>query len=155
MKITRREVGEGTGGLFLKMKDGESRIGVLRGEIYEFYQVWENGKPRVVSPGDPEGKSRFRLNFVTKEDGDLKVKIFEFGVTINNQLYDLIKEYDDLESNAVKITRHGSGTDTTYNVIRAKDQPTAEQWKKIEAMPLNILEHKNSPPKSDEPEPGF
>ena len=146
MKFEKRDMpaGDGKGGTFLKFKDGESKVGVLRGEIYEFYQVWEGNKSHVVDSDHPQAKSRFRLNFVTKEDGELKVKIFEFGLTIYNQLAELSEEYD-LEQTAVKITRRGTGTDTVYMIIPAKDQPNASQLKAIQALPLNILEHKDQP----------
>lgn len=145
MKFTKREIpsGDGKGGLFLKFKDGESKVGVFRGELYEYFQVWENGKSQVVSEEHPGAKSRFRLNFVTKEDGEMKVRIFEFGLTVYNMLADLSEEYD-LEQTAVKITRRGVGTDTTYMVIPSKIQPTAVQLKEISSLPLNILEHKES-----------
>lgn len=146
MKFEKRDIpnGDGKGGLFLKFKDGESKVGVLRGEIYEFFQVWESGKSHVVDSEHPQAKSRFRLNFVTKEDGEMKVKIFEFGLTIYNQLADISDDYD-LEQTAVKITRRGTGTDTVYMIIPAKDQPNASQLKAIQALPLNILEHKDQP----------
>jgi hypothetical protein len=130
--------------LFLKLKDGESKVGVFRGERpYEFFQVWEDGKSQVVDADHPNAKSRFRLNFVTKEDGELKVKIFEFGLTVHNMLADISESYD-LEQTAVKITRRGLGTDTVYLILPVppKEQPNATQLKAIQALPLNILEHK-------------
>lgn len=161
MKFTKRDIpeGSGTGGLFLKFKDGESRVGVFRGEVYEFYQKWENGKSQVVTAGTPEAKSRFRLNFVTKEDGELKVKIFEFGLMVYNQLAEISEDYD-VEKTAVKITRRGTGTDTVYMIMPAKDQPNSAQMKAIEALSLNVLEHKDAPkveaaPDADDPELPF
>ena len=118
----------------------------------EFYQRWDNGRSQMVEQGTPESKSRFRLNFVTKEDGELKCKVFEFGLMIYNQLAALSEDYD-LEKTAIKITRRGTGTDTEYTVFPAKDQPTASQWKSIEAIELNVLEHKdaNGKPKNFAP----
>jgi hypothetical protein len=53
-----------------------------------------------------------------------------------------LSEDYDLEKTAVKITRRGTGTDTVYIILPAKDQPTPVQLKNIEAMDLNALEFK-------------
>ena len=134
MKFRKREIatGDGKGGAFLKFKDGESKVGVFRGEVFEFYNVWEGGKSHVVDADHPQAKSRFRLNFITKEDGELKAKTFEFGLMIYNMLADLSEEYD-LEQTAVKITRRGTGTDTVYMIIPSKGQPAENQLKAIQA----------------------
>lgn len=143
MRFQKRDLSEGGGSTFLKFKDGESKIGVFRGEIYEFFQVWENGKSRVVGP--EEGKSRFRLNFITKEDGELKAKIFEFSLTTYNVLAEISSDYD-LEKTAVKVTRRGMGTDTTYLItpMPPKDQPSEAHLGGLANIPLNVLEHKEN-----------
>lgn len=129
--------------LLMKFKDGESKTGVLRGEVYEFHQYWENGKSHIVGKDDPRAKSRFRLNFVTKEDGGLKSKIFEFGINVYNQLAGIAEDYE-MDKTAIKITRHGTGTDTIYVIIPAKEQPSVAGLKQISEVPLNILNHKES-----------
>lgn len=168
MKFTKREMPSGNGnggGLFLKFKDGESKNGVLRGEVYEYHQKWDGGKSHVVTAADPEGKSRFRLNFIVQEDGKLQAKIFEFGLTVYNQLADIAEEYD-LDKIKVKITRRGTGTDTTWMVLPLLKEPLSPKvFKEIEAVNLNILEHKDAPPQKsvknfapgadDGPEPEF
>lgn len=144
-KIDMPAKGESNGGgLFVKFKDGENKIGVLRGEIYEFRQKWENGKSLVVGPDDREGKLRFRANFVTKEDGELKVKILEFGVMLYSQLAEIADGYE-MEKTAIRIKRTGTGTDTVYTAIPVppKEQPNAAALKTIEALSLNMLEHKH------------
>lgn len=147
MKLTKREMpsGDGQGGLFLKFKDGESKVGVPRGEVYEFKQKWANNKSQVVGADDPEGKSRFRINFVLKEGDELKAKIFEFGLTVYNQLAEIAEDYD-ITQTALKITRRGLGTDTIYMVtpVPPKQQPVGKVLAAIEAIPMNILEHKPS-----------
>lgn len=147
MKFEKRDIpkGDGNGGVFLRFQDGESKIGVFRGEIHEFFQYWEGNKSQVVSADHPKAKSRFRLNFVTKEDGVMKAFIFDFPTTVYNSLAELAEEYD-LEKTAVKITRRGIGKDTLYMIIPAKDQPTPPQLKAIQALDLNILEHKDTQP---------
>lgn len=144
-RLTKREIqNENGSGLFLRLKDGESKVGVFRGEVYEFFQVWESGKSKVVEPDFDGAKSRFRLNFVTKEDGEYKAKIFEFGIQVYNQLAEIQDDYD-LETTGLKIGRRGTGTDTTYIIIPSKEQPSAQVMKTIEAVSLNILEHKRAP----------
>lgn len=148
MRFTKREIpsGDGSGGLFLKLKDGESVVGVFRGEVYEFYSKWENNKSVLTTADDPDGKSRFRLNFVVKED-KFTAKIWEFGLTIYNQLADINEEYP-LQSTKVKITRRGTGTDTIYMILPMLKEPIpAQAMKEIESLPLNILEHKGQPEK--------
>lgn len=148
MKLPKREMptsNGSSGNLFLKFKDGESKTGVFRGEPYEFYQKWVSNKSHVTSADDPEGKSRFRLNFVVLEDGKFVAKIFEFGLTVYGQLADIQEEYD-LETIKVKITRRGTGTDTTYMVLPLLKEPIpAKAFKEIESVHMNILEHKQAP----------
>lgn len=145
MKFTRREtLGSGQGDLFLKFKDGESKVGILRGEVYEFYQVWANGKSSLVDKDAAGAKPRFRLNFLTKEAGEqtMAAKIFEFGIPVYSQLADINEEYD-LSQTTVKITRKGIGLDTVYSILPLlKQTPTAAQLKTIAAIPLKILDHK-------------
>lgn len=146
MKFSKREIMSGEGNiLFLKFKDGESHIGVPRGEVYEFYQKWENNRSKVVDANDPDGKSRFRINFVVQEDGKFVPRILEFGLTVYNQLADIAEEYD-ITQTKLKITRRGTGTDTVYMVLPLLKEPIpAKVMKQIEAVPLNILEHKDKP----------
>lgn len=131
--------------LFLRLKDGESVTGICRGEAYEFRQKWMNGKSTLVDESDPEGKLRFRLNFVTPEDGKLTAKIFEFGLVVYGQLSEINDEYP-LEKTKIKITRRGTGTDTIYMILPILKEPISPKlMKDIEAVPLNILEHKQKP----------
>lgn len=146
MKFTRREVvSSGGGDLFVKIKDGESVVGIFRGEVYEFYSKWEGRKGSIVDKSDPDGKPRFRVNFVTTDAGQWVAKIFEFGIMVYNQLAD-INEDAELPSTLVKVTRRGTGTDTTYSVIPSLKQAlTTADWAAIQALPLKSLEHKTAP----------
>lgn len=133
-------------GLFLKLSDGESVNGVFRGEIYEFKIKWEANKSQVVGDTDPDGKARFRLNFVTYDQAEKKfvAKVFEFGLVVYGQLASINEEYP-LENTKIKITRRGTGTSTEYIILpligtqHALSPPVLKQ---IEAVPLNMLEHK-------------
>lgn len=143
MKFQKREITQSEGSsLFLKLKDGESVSGMFRGEVYEFYAKWEGNRSHVTNPLDQEAKVRFRLNFVMKEDSKLVAKIWEFGLVVYNQLADLDAEYP-LEETKVKITRRGTGTDTTYSILPlVKEKIDPKTMTAILSVPLNHLEHK-------------
>lgn len=126
---------------FLKIKSGESIKGVCRGEVYEFYTKWIDGKSHVVTKGAPGAKTRFRINFIVKDESKFIAKIFEFGAMISNQLYEMSQDYD-LSETVIKVSRTGSGLDTTYSVIPLKDAPPMGEIKKVE---LNMLEHAEKP----------
>lgn len=152
MQFTKRKVTKSSSGpgVFLKFKDGESKVGVFKGEVYEFFSKWENDKSHVVEATETGAQSRFRLNFIIHEDGKFNPKIFEFGVGVYNQLADLSEEYD-LEQIKVKITRRGVGKDTMWMILPILKEPLAPKTlKEIGAIPLNILEHK---PQNDTPMP--
>lgn len=140
MKFTKRSAPGPSGGVdkYLKFKDGESKNLWLTGEIYEFYMKWVNGKSQVVEPTDSEGKSRFRVNAGLIEDGKPVMKIWEFPLTVYRALGAVNEEYP-LETIKIKVTRHGMGTDTEYNVLpllRDKIEPA------LKAQDLHILNNK-------------
>ncbi len=139
------ELPEGGGSKnFLKLKDKESISGIFRGDLAEFFVLWENGKSREVDAGTPGGKFRFRVNFVHKEGSVYVPKIFEQGLMVYNQLRELNEEYG-LDEIVVKITRNGTGTDTTYSILPLLKQAiTPETMKYINAMELLPLEGKTS-----------
>jgi hypothetical protein len=143
MKFPKRQSSESSANLFFKLKDGESKSGVLRGELFEFYVVWSGGKSTIVPRGTEKAKARFRVNLVVYEEGKFLAKIWEISQTVCNQLADLAEEYD-LSQTKIKISRRGSGpSDTEYSIIPIlKDPIQPHQMKQIEDLSLNILEHK-------------
>lgn len=138
MKFTKRsESAHGGVDKYIKFKDGESKNLVLRGEVYEFKNKWVNGKGVVCADNDPEGKSRFKVNAILKEGEALVAKIWEFPLTVYRQLGAINEEYP-LETTKIKVTRHGVGTDTEYNILPLKDVvPPA-----VAQVDLNILDTK-------------
>lgn len=125
---------------FLKLKDKESVQGIFRGDLHEFFVLWEGQKSKVVPEGTPGAKFRFRINFVIKEGSGYVVKIFEQGLTVYNQLAELHNEYE-LDTIVVKITRNGTGTDTTYSVLpllkQAIPKETIKYLDSMELLPLS------------------
>ncbi len=142
MKFTKRAISSGSGvgsNVFLRLKDGENKTGIPRGEIYEFRTKWANGKSSVVPESDPAGRPRFRMNFVVYDDG-FKPLIWEFGVQIYNQLADIADVYD-LTKTKIRVSRTGSTKDnTSYNILPILKEPvSANAMNAIEAVKLNVL----------------
>lgn len=151
MKFPKRDAEASQGGVFLKLKDGESVSGVFRGEIYAFYSYWDNAEKKsfVVDVEHDLARQRYRLNFVTKdESGQLVSKIWEFAGPIYDMLQAINEEYP-LPETTVKITRKGTGKDTEYNLLPLLKQPlTKAHLATIEEIKLQVLNH---PPRADQP----
>ncbi len=138
---------EGSDGNFLKLEPGGIALGVFRGDPKEFYVLWpKGGKPVPCEPGTAGSKFRFQLNFVTKKDGKHTPVIWEQGAVVYNQLKELHKDYP-LNKTIVKVTRHGSGTDTTYSVlpIPKGSEVTPELEATLSALKLNDLSSEAKP----------
>lgn len=165
MKFQKRTVQSGSGdsAFFFKLKDGEAKSGVLRGEIFEFYIKWINNKSVQTTIADPQAKSRFKVNLVVYEEGAFKAKIWEFGVLVYNKIADIAEEYD-VTKTKIKISRQGTGTDTEYHLLPLLKEPlTPSVLSQIEAVKLNILDGAKKvemdadgfPPDFGDPPPGF
>jgi hypothetical protein len=147
----RDDVETGSGGEFLKIKDGQTVVGVLRGEPVEFYQLWQNGKPTEVAPGTKGASFRFKVNIVVKDGTNYVAKIFSQGATVYNRLKHLNSKRP-LESNAIEITRKGSTKDDTEYQVDFFDGVVPEaSWAKINAVKLQNLDQR---PQA-KPEPPF
>lgn len=150
MKFTAHAKQDGPkGDKFLKVKDGESVKCVFRGEIFEYFVKWENGKSIIVGPN--EGKVRFRVNVAVPEGSAFKMKIFEFGRPVYDQLEMLNKNYGDVTKIKITIARKGEKLETTYMLMPLVHEPLAPPvMAKIEAIPLNNLGgNKKEEPKVD------
>ncbi len=149
---------EGGPGLFFKLADGESKTGIVRGEIYEFYQRWVAGKSFTVPAGEDGAKPKFRVNIITYDGKAFQSQILEFGLMIYQQLAEIAQD-TDITSIKLKIKRTGTGLDTTYMVMPALGSGatiTAKQMQEIEAVPLKVLEHKETlAPTGSDTEFGF
>lgn len=136
----RDDLPEGGGSKnFLKLKDKESVVGIFRGALHDFFILWDNGKSTPVDEGTPNAKFRFRVNFVVKDGASYVPKIFEQGLIVYKTLSELHNEYD-LAKTVVKITRNGTGTDTTYSVLPLLKQTLSTDAEayldKLELLPL-------------------
>lgn len=129
---------------YIKLKDKESIVGIFIGELYEFYSVFENKKPREVPEGTDGARFRFRVNFVVKDGPTFTPKIFENSATVYRQLEELHTEYDGLDTIYVKITRNGEGLDTTYSILPSKQPPKKEELAHIKTLKLHDLTNRKS-----------
>ncbi len=141
MRFPKREAKDGGGhgaDKFLKLKDGESVQGVFRGELYDMGRCSWSGQG--YHP-DPNGYSRYRLNFVIwdKEQKKFIAKIWEFGFT----LCETLEEFNTaapLEKTKVQITRKGTGKENTSYIVFPIGPVAAGGMPLIEAVELNILD---------------
>ena len=135
------ETGSGSNN-FLKLKDKESVVGIFRGEPRDFFAMWDGKKYVEVAEDDPNGFFRFKINFVVKEGSNYVAKIFENGSQVYKQLAELHTEYD-LQETTVKITRNGTGTDTSYSILPLLKTPPSKETlaflKKLELLPLEPI----------------
>ena len=141
----RNELGAGK---YLKLADGDKKVGVFRGKIHSFAKIFE--EKREVPVGTPGASTRYKLNFVTKVDGKYTALVWEFGVTVYDQLADLNEMYP-IEETVVTVKRTGKGKDNTrYSVLPVPNATLkGAQLKEIEAIPLNVLQSAPAPSESD------
>lgn len=147
MEFPKRSNGGGSDGPsnYLRIKDGESVTGILRGELYKYYQTGFGPTAQVVGPG--EGKERFKANFVVKEDEKFVAKLWEFGPKIYDMLAALHESGWKLDNTLLTISRVGSTKENTkYTVSPMKKEPTAAAMKEIEKLEMNSLGPKEQGP---------
>lgn len=134
--------GSGGGGPYLKIEDNSSVIGVVRGEVLEFYQIWPKGGDKQMFDSPTPGASpRFRVNFIVYEEKRFTAKIWEYPPTVSNMLADIADSYN-LETTKIKISKTKQGKQTTYMILPLageKDRLSEKTVKEIAAVNLNIL----------------
>jgi hypothetical protein len=128
----------------IRLKDGESVTGVLRGDILEYERAYNAGdKP----------KFRFKVNMIFSENGALVAKILEGGWKLYRSLSDLQNAGWVLEESFIRVARTGSTLqNTVYSATASPNKPTADQLGAISRVQLNALTVAQ-PTRSHEPEP--
>lgn len=131
---------------FLKIKDKESIRGVFVGDMHHYHMKWQSGKSVLCDEKDADGKIRFKCNFVYHDaaSDQLVTKIWEFPYSVFEQLKAINEDYP-LEKTKVKITRNGTGQDTSYMIlplVGEKDKLTQNQIDGINNMPMHDLKKK-------------
>jgi len=149
--------------IYLKLVDMETVEGVFRGEINTFKQHWlSTGRSQLCTGRgcqlceEDAPKFRFQINFIMKENGQLVAKIFENGLRVYNALKDLHESGYDLEKTKVKIRRNGTGKDTIYTILPAKNgEVTPAVEAKLREVKLHEFSKKVEIPYDDPQDPGF
>lgn len=117
---------------FVKVGDGNSVIGVFKGDPEIFYQVFENGKYKVVPKSDASGVFRFSINFITKEDGKLVAKLFQGNWHDLKALKALHDEFN-LEETYVKVSQTGERQNKRMSFMpMTKQKPDQALFKAVE-----------------------
>lgn len=131
----------------IRLSDGESIQGLLMGDTYEWSRVFRAGE---------KPKFKFRVNIITKINGQMDSRIVEGGPKLYEQLQALSESGWNLEETFVQIKRTGSGQmDTVYtaSVLPAKPTPEAiAAAKKIQLK--NLEEGTGSAPQQPKQVPG-
>lgn len=141
-------------GSFLKLKDGESVVGVLCGEVKEFYVLWSGNKSAPCEENTPGAKFRFKVNFaVIDKTGAITPRILEQGPQMYKAFKELTEHYN-LEETVLSIKRTGTGAnDTKYAVLPLPKKPsdkTLATIKSLELLPLDVKEDAQAGSESDE-----
>lgn len=130
---------------FLKLGSGSSATGVFRGEPEVQYQVFENGKYRIVPSTDPNGLFRFVINFIVKENGLLTSKIFQ-GNWHDYQALKALHEEFDLESTYVKISQTGERQTKRMSFMpMTKQKPDQKQLQAVALQPTGKSQQEQPP----------
>lgn len=152
MKFKPREENQGSkeGSLFVRPDGEKPLVGVLRGDLYDFF-AHGFGKQTLVCTGKSQceacragdkGKFKFRVNFLVEHNGELSPRILELGRTVYDALRDLQDSGYDLESHLVSISKKGSGMNTEYTVVPVpRGELKAAELKKLESVKLLDLSH--------------
>ena len=131
-----KEAREKSGGKFVRLKDGESIVGVFRGTPYTFYKKW--GEEEEYSEWQKGRAFRFRINFITKENSQYVARIFEGNSYTGDQLWACYEEYG-LDA-VYKVVRKGSGTDTRYTLL-FQSKLNEVSLDVIKKVPLEVIRH--------------
>ena len=102
MGIQKMPADESASSGFVKLKDGESCVGILKiDKPYYFFTHWIGNKSELCSEdckycraGDGR-RSRFRVNFIQHEKGEWVAKILEQGTKFWEELEDLSEDGHD------------------------------------------------------------
>lgn len=137
---------------FYRLKDGENRLRIISMPVpvwTSFNRAEGTAKKYVTPEGaakDPEAKKRFAM-WVFDRDDKGAVKLAEFGVSIMKGIKTLANAsdtaFDGLPPYDITILRSGSGMETEYTVMAARQNTelTAEEKATIIDLetPLMIL----------------
>jgi hypothetical protein len=116
-------------GSFIKMKSGDRIQGMFRGDPSPFKQHWVNNRS-VICPGKDncqhcaggdKPKFRFRINFVTQENGAWVAKVFDGNYGTFKLMKEMHESDYNLEETYVTVSRSGEKNDTRYSILPVKN----------------------------------
>jgi hypothetical protein len=124
---------------FINLKDGDSVVGVFRGEPYCFYKEKYPSQSKVEYDEYQPGRTfRFRINFIVNDGENYSARIFEGNKETSDALYEC---YEEKGLDAVyKIKRKGSQQLTKYYITfqSALSGGPLEKIKSIQVAPLRF-----------------
>ena len=152
--------GEGGGGLFVKMGDGDKLVGVFRGDpaIRQVHWVQQTKRYEPCRGGecdlcaDDKPKTRFKINIIVKENGVYVAKIFDGSYGTYLDMKNLHEGGYNLEKTAVEITRQGTGTKTRFIILPLPPgkQPNAASFAAMAKVPSVSLEDRSGGAESEQ-----
>jgi hypothetical protein len=123
--------GGGSNPNIIFLKASESVVGVLRGNPHEF--------ERAFKPGE-KARFTFRINIVTKVNGQWDSKIIQGGWKLYRQLKELNESGWNLEECYTKISRQGSSqNDTVYSATPSPQKPDGDTLRLVSQVKLKDL----------------
>lgn len=150
-----KELAKQSGGLFLKLGDGDKKQIVLLGDPEGFYQIYSQGGSQEFSHKVPGSSFRFKVPVAVINGKEVEACIFSQGKTVFERLSYIHEEMGGLDDKIILIHRKGSTKDDTVYNIDVKGPVTPELKKIIDALEKPSLEKKEKDlPYSDTPHPG-
>lgn len=134
----------GDGGNFIKLPANEPVELLLRGELYQYWQIWPEGGEKMIFDKPTAGAQiRFKANVIVSEEGKPVVKLWDFPVTVNNMLFKIARHHD-LTQTKIEVTKQVQGKRTSYMVM-ALDKVEPKKLKALEALKLTEFAPAESP----------
>lgn len=135
---------ESGGGMFLQLKDGETKQVVIMGEPVHFFQIF--GDQREYQTKVPGASFKFKVQVVESIGTKLEGKLWSGGKTIFERLVYLHQHMGGISDKLILVARKGSTKDdTTYN-IDIKATLSSDQLTKVKAVKLSPMERKEAIP---------
>ena len=99
-------------GTYVKIKDGESVIGVFQGDPVSFYSIFGDKANTRYEEQVEDSTFKFLVNFLVKEKDGWAPKIFQGSLAVLKTILEAKKKYGlDV---VMEIKRNGTGKDTRY-----------------------------------------
>jgi len=148
-----------TGGMFVKLQDGDKIVGAFCGEPKMRRVVWTGSGYEDFDPGNPNHNDlrpgiRAKLNFYVPSEASMK--IIEGGGVWFETLLKVRAKYG-LENWLFEVERHGTGTDTKYTIM--PEEKISDELKKeiaqTDLLELDSGKSSGRAPAERKPRPSF